>query len=207
MSVEQIEGLTLRERDQRIAALRARLFGDELDCYTTCPTCAEEIEFTLTASSLIPDPVSGDHTGTVRAGGYQVWCHPPTIGDLLRCLELPSSEREDALLSRCIDRCEAAGNEVAGNELPPAARQAVADHLSALHDGSTTDLTFSCPMCRNQSSVPFDIASYLSTELDEWADDALWEVHALAWAYGWNEAEILGLSQWRRRRYLELIGA
>ena len=33
------------------------------------------------------------------------------------------------------------------------------------------------------------------------------EVHALAAAYGWTEAEVLALSAARRRAYLELVGA
>jgi hypothetical protein len=34
----------------------------------------------------------------------------------------------------------------------------------------------------------------------------LTEVHRLAQAYGWREAEILALSEARRHAYLELVG-
>jgi hypothetical protein len=32
------------------------------------------------------------------------------------------------------------------------------------------------------------------------------EVHRMASAYGWREADILAMSAFRRQRYLELIG-
>jgi hypothetical protein len=32
------------------------------------------------------------------------------------------------------------------------------------------------------------------------------EVHTLAWAYGWREADILAMSPARRQFYIELVG-
>ena len=52
---------------------------------------------------------------------------------------------------------------------------------------------------------PFDIASFLWTELHAWASRTLYDVHQLAAAYGWSEAECLSLSARRRGYYLELI--
>jgi hypothetical protein len=50
-----------------------------------------------------------------------------------------------------------------------------------------------------------DIASYLWSEIHAWAGRMLRDVHALAAAYGWREADILAMSPWRRQAYLEMI--
>jgi hypothetical protein len=51
----------------------------------------------------------------------------------------------------------------------------------------------------------FDIASFFWTEIAAEAKRLLGEVHILASAYGWREADILSLNPLRRRFYLEAI--
>ena len=53
--------------------------------------------------------------------------------------------------------------------------------------------------------MPLDVAAFFWTELNAWAVRLLREIHALASAYGWREADILALSPKRRDLYLELI--
>jgi hypothetical protein len=53
--------------------------------------------------------------------------------------------------------------------------------------------------------VPFDVGSFVWTEFSVWAQKRLEEVHLLASAYGWSEAEILELSPVRRRYYVEAV--
>jgi hypothetical protein len=50
----------------------------------------------------------------------------------------------------------------------------------------------------------FDPGAELWRELDRAADDLLADVAALARAYGWTQAEALGLSPVRRARYMAL---
>jgi hypothetical protein len=64
-----------------------------------------------------------------------------------------------------------------------------------------------CPQCAHQWQAPLDIVSFLWSEVHAWAIRLLREIHELASAYGWSEAEILALSPWRRRAYLELVNA
>jgi hypothetical protein len=52
----------------------------------------------------------------------------------------------------------------------------------------------------------FDIVPYLWTEINAWAMRLLREIHSLATAYGWREADILAMSAVRRHWYLEMIG-
>ena len=66
-------------------------------------------------------------------------------------------------------------------------------------------LDLSCPACGHRWQVLFDIGSFFWSELNAWAQRLLAEVHVLASAYGWREADILNLSPSRRQFYLGLI--
>jgi hypothetical protein len=67
-------------------------------------------------------------------------------------------------------------------------------------------LALACPACRHQWQVSFDIVSYFWSEINARSQRLLWEVHALASAYGWREADILAISPQRRQFYLEMVG-
>ncbi len=66
-------------------------------------------------------------------------------------------------------------------------------------------LALSCPTCDHQWDAPFDIVTLFWHELHAWAIRLLREVHQLALAYGWREADILSLSEPRRSFYLGLM--
>ena len=66
-------------------------------------------------------------------------------------------------------------------------------------------LALSCPACGQQWRATFDVVSFLWDELDAWARRLLREVHTLASAYHWREADILAMSRWRRQYYLDLV--
>lgn len=68
-------------------------------------------------------------------------------------------------------------------------------------------LALCCPQCEHAWQPPFDIARFLWQELHAWALNLLREVDALAQAYHWTEADILGLSPRRRQAYLELCAS
>ncbi len=62
-----------------------------------------------------------------------------------------------------------------------------------------------CPTCDHAWDEIFDIVSFFWAELDAWAHRVLHDVHVLARAYAWSEAEILALPPLRRQYYLELV--
>jgi hypothetical protein len=66
-------------------------------------------------------------------------------------------------------------------------------------------LNLNCTACAACWRAPFDIASYLWSEVDAWALRLLRDVHRLARAYGWREADILALSSSRRQCYLDML--
>ena len=53
--------------------------------------------------------------------------------------------------------------------------------------------------------TPFDVSAFFIGEMRLNAAQLLRETHALALAYHWSEADILGLDRERRRAYLDLL--
>jgi hypothetical protein len=47
--------------------------------------------------------------------------------------------------------------------------------------------------------------SFFWNEINTWAYRMLRDVHALATAYGWREADIVAMSPWRRQVYLDMV--
>jgi hypothetical protein len=95
-----------------------------------------------------------------------------------------------------------------GTRPPPRALvRALVERLGAADPGAETLLTLTCPACDHRWQTVLDVASFFWDELATRATRLLREVHTLARAYGWREAEILALPGRRRQSYLELVGA
>jgi hypothetical protein len=67
-------------------------------------------------------------------------------------------------------------------------------------------LDFTCPGCNYQWQSLFDITAFFWQEIAAFVKRLLREVHTLAKAYGWREADILAMSHQRRQFYLEMVG-
>jgi hypothetical protein len=68
-----------------------------------------------------------------------------------------------------------------------------------------TRLTLHCPKCENIWDETLDVVAFLWEEIEARARRLLLEIHTLALAYGWTEAEILSLTEDRRGRYVEMV--
>ena len=71
---------------------------------------------------------------------------------------------------------------------------------------ANVQMNLSCVRCGKHWQAVFDIESFLWSEINRWAERLLLEVHQLARAYGWREADILAMSPHRRRFYLDMLG-
>jgi len=67
-------------------------------------------------------------------------------------------------------------------------------------------LDLRCVACPHAWQLTLDIVRFLWAEVNALAKGYLNEVHMLAWAYGWREADILAMSSARRQFYLERVG-
>ena len=109
------------------------------------------------------------------------------------------------LLERCLLAVRYQGTEQAIDQLPTDVEQAVGARMAQADPQADVQLALSCPGCRHHWQAPFDIVSFFWNELHAWACRILRDVHTLASAYGWREADILAMSSWRRQVYLEMV--
>ncbi|MFG2911488.1 hypothetical protein ACGF0D_01160 [Kitasatospora sp. NPDC048298] len=140
----------------------------------------------------------------VELDGWRVGFRLPTPGDVAAAEQAPAGRGRAVLLERCVLTAEHGGEPVAARQLPEPVQRRMAEAAAAADPCADVRLNLSCPECGRQALAELDIASYLWEELDDWARATLLDVHLLATAYGWGEAEILALSPLRRRYYLEL---
>jgi rubredoxin len=89
--------------------------------------------------------------------------------------------------------------------VPGIPREQIEGALESADPWADLSLAFQCPACGRDGEAGFDVASYLWEEVDVSARQLLNEVHLLAQAYGWSEAEILALSPARRSAYLARV--
>ena len=66
-------------------------------------------------------------------------------------------------------------------------------------------LELCCAACEHRWSLALDPVTFLWARVAEHARLLLREVHTLAWAYGWQEADILAMSARRRQYYLDMV--
>ena len=143
---------------------------------------------------------------TVRADGYTLRCRIPRNDDLRVLARRGDQGTLRDLLERCaLEASSPEGQPVEPHELPEAVVEAAAVALAEADPGAQTALRVRCP-CGGEWVDELDIRSTVWNDLTDWVGRMLTEVHQLARSYGWSEAEILAMSGWRRRWYLEAAG-
>jgi len=204
-AVDTLAHLPVGERDRRLLALRRALLGDRLECETSCPACGERLELVLAASALAGVPVDAALESTVEHAGCRVRFRLPTSADLAASSAGPDAAL--ALLGRCVLDATRGDERIAADALPPALLDVVAARMAELDPQANVRLALECAACNHRWEDDLDVAGFVLAEIDAHATRLLAEVHGLASAYGWSEADILALGPRRRRRYLELAWA
>jgi len=202
--VETLSALSLGRRDALLLALREQVFGGKMSGVATCPTCGEQLELELQVDDLIPLPADESPDLRLNAEGYEVWFRLLNSTDLMRLAE---SVRPDGaqLLESSVVAADYQGASVDPDDLPETVRQALAEALDEADPGALLLIDLQCPACDHRWENLFDIVTFLWSEIDTWARHLLREVHVLARAYGWREADILNMSALRRNSYLEMV--
>lgn len=213
---EKLMQLTIGQRDACLIHLHELTFGPHLKGLANCPACNERLELDfnghdLLASSLpLPDPESTELLNTESSflfNAYDVTYRLPTNADLINSFDLTdSSALKEKLLQACVVSVVYDGAVKDIKELPENIFDELAQRMDKADPLANLTLAASCPACGHTWQIIFDIVSYFWNEINVWSIRLLNEVHLLASAYGWREADILNMSAWRRQRYLELIG-
>jgi len=204
---DQCALLSIGRRDMQLLNLREWAFGSQMTGHAACPACALELELNFTVSE-IRSISHGDvpESCNLGFGDYEVCFRLPNSADL-QALADNSDAASSAcrLLKRCLIRACKYGEEIEFEQLPFEVQTAISERMGEIDPLGDVQLSLKCPQCGHNWKAPFDIVSFLWTEIHAWAHRLLREVHALASAYGWRESDILALSPWRRQAYLEMI--
>ncbi len=198
--------LPVGERDRRLAMLRGCLFGHACDTVVDCPACHETLEFEVDSRLLFDTPTDSP-SHAVSAAGYEVLFRLPTSHDLMAVSGLSKlSAARALLLQRCIERATTeSGESVDAALLPNEVVEVVEAAMESADTLANPTLLLDCPNCGHHWKSLFDILGFFLQELDDWARQVFRDVHALARAHGWSEHDILAMSPWRRRIYLEML--
>jgi len=197
---EALADWPLGKRNVALAQLRCSSFGPRLLGWTTCRLCGEKLEVEADAR-LIADGVTdqgeaSDEPIVVNGRSFR----PLTTRDLAK-----ATQESDVRLAsiRLVESCCLETGESPGwsaEELDQIGQKlAIADPLAEPR------LALRCPACENEWEETLDIVSFLWREIEARAKKLVFEIHALASAYGWSEREILSLSEQRRALYLAMV--
>ena len=215
--------LSVGQRDACLLALREQTFGSRLQSLVYCPACGERLDVQLDVSDLrvtppppsLSAPVEGEKEAqalSLQVGGYRLCARLPNGPDLA---DLSEDERtsadpglaRSALLERCLLSIEGenGGSRLSPAELPDEVVRQVLERLAEADPQADVTLALDCPVCRHEWQALFDIVTFFWLEIDAWVQRTLRQVHALASAYGWSEADILAFSPRRRQIYLDMV--
>lgn len=200
--------LPLGRRNRLLLEARRLLFGAVADVVAPCADCGEQLEAEVSLSALLgglPGTVAQDLV-TVRARGYDVALRLPTATDLD---DLPAGVGRAAreLLARVVVEARRHGEHVDAAAFPASIVRAADVALAEADPAASLELVVSCPGCGADASLDLDPVTLLWDEVDAWGWRTLSDVHALAGAYGWTEADVLALTPTRRQAYLHLSQA
>jgi hypothetical protein len=203
----EIAAWSIALRDERLFVLRRSMFGDAFDCAAVCPACEQHLDLNFDGSVLAVDAVSvvPEVELSLDADGYHVRFRRPNSLDLAAvagATEIEAASKR--LVEGCIVEARCGEGTCAPDELPEGVVGLVADGMAVAIAAADVRVDIVCPACGNGWTVPFDIGTFLWNEITIVARRALDEVHRLAWAYGWAEADILAMSETRRRAYIEM---
>lgn len=186
----ELAQLPIGERDARLLTLREWIFGPRLSGLAACPDCGERVELDFAVEQIRTDRML-EREFSLSASGYEFHARVLNSEDLAAA----SSRRE--LLERCVVSTKP-------DSMPEHLLAALEARLAEADPQANVQLALQCPSCKRSWLALFDIVAFFWREIEVWARRVLREVHALASAYGWSEAEILALSPTRRQIYLEM---
>jgi uncharacterized protein (UPF0212 family) len=198
--------LSIGQRDAQLLTLREWMFGSQLVSLASCSDCGEQLELAFEVSDIRAGQSHQSQALAMSAAGYEVDLRLPNSLDLAAIASHNSTEARRLLLDRCVVRVQREGADAPLDQLPEDVKTAISEQMALADPQANVELALACPACGHQWQAVFDIAAFFWSEINAWAIRLLREVHAIASAYGWREADIVTLSPMRRQLYLDMIG-
>ena len=206
-SIDTLAKLSIGQRDALLLTLREMTFGQSLNGMASCPECCEQIElsFNMTDIRITPGFEPPEEL-TINANGFEVRFHLPGSQDLAAITGYEDIKiAQEELLKSCLITAHHNGKEISFDQLPLELSEAIAKKMAESDPHSDIELALSCPACGYHWQAIFDIVSFFWSEINAWSYRILHEVHTLAGAYKWREADILAMSPLRRQFYLDMV--
>jgi hypothetical protein len=191
------------DRLQGLLAIAYASNGADTTALAHCSDCRGQIELQLGLAGFAAESIETVECSSPE--GRRIRCRLPTGADLSTWVHDAAGD-ELWLAQRLV---------IAVDDLPPeqdwrlpeAWLAPIAEALQAADPLTALKLDVQCPFCGRALAVEVDLESLLLTALGRRQRAVLEEVHRLASSYHWNEAEIVAMPAWRRRRYLDRIQA
>jgi hypothetical protein len=201
-SYESLSDWPLGRRNQALTKFYSQCFGPRLRAWTACRNCGEKLEFEMDADLLAGAETSGcnglNEPVIVNGRAFRL----PNSRDLA----LAANETDpSAGAVRIVESCLMEPSETvhwSEDELSELGETfALADPLAEIRVNAP------CPECGNDGKETLDLVSFVWTEIEARIRGLLLDIHILASAYGWSEADILSMSKNRRSMYIEMVQA
>ena len=216
-TADELASLTVGQRDARLLSIYEHSFGPHVSGLTDCPQCRETLECTFRVADIgLPAPSqAANHVYQLDTAGYTVQFQLPCSRHLAAVANLRQEPQpvvgetvagaRTHLLEQCVVEVGRTGERLTVADLPDDVSAAVVEEMADADPQADVRFQFACAACAHQWAVPFDIVPFLWAKIAERARTLLHEIHLLATAYHWREADILALSSVRRRSYLDLV--
>jgi len=199
---DELADLTIGERDMQLLRLRMVMFGGSACGSSECPHCGERVEFSLDTRTLADAREFAKPAREIEVNGTSVRFRLPTSRDLA---EVATASDQSRSVRRLIDRCVIEPR--LPEELSDDVVEALSQAMAKAEPQAEIIISLGCPNCGKHWELIFDVAHFFWNEIAAQAQRLVYEIDALARAYGWTEGEILALPVQRRRTYLEMLAA
>jgi hypothetical protein len=200
-SYDTLADWPLGTRNRALAELFQGWFGPQIEAWTSCDACGEQLELemdTRVLTAQYPAPAVEEPGSAVAATVGPHSFRLPSSRDLALAACEPTTELATASLLRACWIGDGAAPSFSDREIDEAGEQlASADPLAEMR------VRLVCPGCGREWDDTLDLALFVWAGVEARAKRLLLDVHDLAGAYGWTEEETLRLSERRRRFYID----
>lgn len=195
---DQIMAWPVSRRLQGLLAVTIATRGDRWVLTATCadPECGAPMDLPLSFEAFRRDADPAEVTCELP-GGDSIAITVPTGADQLAWLAAGDDDA-GAILGRLV--AHRTGAAVPADWLAP-----IESALERADPLTTLEIETACPECGAETSVPLDLEARCLALLAAEQPRLLDDIHALAIAYHWSEAEIMAIPPARRRAYLARI--
>lgn len=210
ISKEKLASLTIAQRDILLLNIQEQIFGSILRGYAECPQCKEHLEFTFSTREILSKQENNffkeSYLMKLNDMDIELSFRLPHCNDLALTLECEDIRKARSLIAgRCLLKATRNGMPILETDLSDEVIEKLAECMAECEPQSEILLDLHCPACSHHWQMIFDIVIFLWVEISSYAKRLMLDVHTLASAYKWREADILSMSPYRRQYYLEKV--